>query len=150
MVALCDEIERLRAEMDQRMAAYVEYQERDEAEIERLKVACRDQAGVELSEENDRLTANCKGWYDQNVNLIEQRDKVWEENKSLRSNNERLRAEMDQRMAAYVEYQERDEAEIERLRAENQEAWNKLELSEERERKLRAALEAIKANPKES
>ena len=37
--------------------------------------------------------------------------------------------------------------EIARLRAENQEAWNKLELSEERERKLRAALEAIKANP---
>ena len=42
--------------------------------------------------DNERLTANCKGWYDQNVNLIEQRDKVWEENKSLRSDNERLRA----------------------------------------------------------
>jgi hypothetical protein len=29
----------------------------DQAEIERLKKACRDQAGVELSEENDRLMA---------------------------------------------------------------------------------------------
>jgi chromosome segregation ATPase len=34
------------------------------------------------------------------------------------------------------------DAEIERLQAENQEAWNKLELSEERERKLRAAIAA--------
>jgi hypothetical protein len=32
------EIERLRADMDQRMKAYVEYQERDEAEIEQLRV----------------------------------------------------------------------------------------------------------------
>jgi regulator of replication initiation timing len=45
-----------------------------------------------LLADNERLTATCKGWYDQNVNLIEQRDKVWEENKSLRSDNERLRA----------------------------------------------------------
>jgi hypothetical protein len=44
----------------------------------------------EARAEIERLTANCKGWYYQNVNLIEQRDKVWEENKSLRSNNARL------------------------------------------------------------
>jgi hypothetical protein len=45
------EIDRLRAALD----ACADYGDRQQGEIERLKLVCRDQAGVELSEENDRL-----------------------------------------------------------------------------------------------
>ena len=59
--------------------------------------------------------------------------------------SQRHRPEIDrlcaERLAFATESEER-KAEIARLRAENQEAWNKLELSEERERKLRAAIAA--------
>jgi predicted RNase H-like nuclease (RuvC/YqgF family) len=54
---LHDEIERLRAdngELSHARQRYLTELDKAEAEIERLKKACRDQAGVELSEENDR------------------------------------------------------------------------------------------------
>ena len=110
-------VERLRLSANPECWEAADEIERLHAEIEVRKTAA-EKVYLEQAAEIERLRADCKGWYDQNVNLIEQRDKVWEENKSLRSNNERLRAEMDQRMAAYVEYQERDEAEIGRLRAQ--------------------------------
>jgi hypothetical protein len=55
------ELARLRADMDQRMKAYVEYQERDEAEIKRLRAKCdgllttlRDM--IEISQRNSEAT----------------------------------------------------------------------------------------------
>jgi hypothetical protein len=55
-------IERLRADMDQRMKAYVEYQERDEAEIERLRT---------LADTRDLMLGQLRAQFD---DMVRQRD----------------------------------------------------------------------------
>jgi tRNA C32,U32 (ribose-2'-O)-methylase TrmJ len=57
---------------------------------------------------------------------------------------DRLTAEMDQRMAAYAEYQERDEAEIERLLKKNIELRQQAECDQREIERLRTALREIK------
>jgi hypothetical protein len=59
-------IERLRADMDQRMKAYVEYQERDEAEIARLRT---------LADTRDLMLKQLRAQFD---DMVRQRDAALE------------------------------------------------------------------------
>jgi small-conductance mechanosensitive channel len=64
----------------------------------------------ELHAEIEQLKTNCNGWYQQNTELIEHRDKVQDENKLLRAEIDRLRLKVPDRDKLL--------AEIERLTAE--------------------------------
>lgn len=80
----------------------------------------------EAADEIVRLRATARGWYDQNADLIAQRDKVWDENKKLRDEIERLTADLEAANTNAIEaWEQRDQymesnvklvAEIERLR----------------------------------
>jgi hypothetical protein len=61
--------------------------------VERLTIAIK--RIEEKDAEIERLRKICKGWYDQNTDLIQQRDKVWRENQQLRARNAELLAALD-------------------------------------------------------
>lgn len=51
-----------------------------------------------LRAERDHISQSARGWYNQNSDLIRQRDEVWEENKRLRATITRLEGMLRPRM----------------------------------------------------
>lgn len=81
------------------------------AEIERLKIACRDQAGVELSEENDRLIAEIERL---TAEIRDGKSQSKDAIRELRAEIERLRSALDRAADALEFYDNKAEAQLAR------------------------------------
>jgi chromosome segregation ATPase len=119
------------------------------SEIERLRAAVRDQAGVELSEENDRLIDEIKRLRADNTEGDIDTALTWDE---LAAEIERLRMwgnESIRQLSGWQKRAEDAEVEIERLRAERDELRNTLNCIPNSILKAQAEIERLRSEKAE-